>query len=99
MSQKKIMHVLIALISIKVLLKPTKTRHHWTPQPIKSTKIFCLSFCLTRQKLQALIYDAVETKWFSMISFFFLFSYSHGKSSISQKAVLQLSPEQDTQCI
>ena len=33
-------HVLIALISNRVLLKPTKTRHHWTPQLIRSTKIF-----------------------------------------------------------
>ena len=40
MCLKKIMHVLIALISNKVLLKPTKPRHHWTPQLIRSMKIF-----------------------------------------------------------
>jgi len=39
-TSKKIMHVVIALISNKELLKPTITRHHWTPQLIRSTKIF-----------------------------------------------------------
>ena len=37
---KKITHVLIALISSKALLKPTKTEHHWTPQLIKNMKSF-----------------------------------------------------------
>jgi len=34
------MHILTALISNKALLKPTKTRHQWTPELIKSMKIF-----------------------------------------------------------
>ena len=36
---QKIMHVSIALISNKALLKPTKTGHHWTSQLIRTT--FC----------------------------------------------------------
>ena len=37
---KKVTHILITLISSKTLLKPTKIRHHWTTQLMKSTKIF-----------------------------------------------------------
>ena len=42
-ASKKFMNVLIALISNKVLLKPTKTRHQWILQLIRSTKIFVWS--------------------------------------------------------
>ena len=40
MSQKKITHILIALISNKVLIKPTQTRHQWIPHLIRNIKIF-----------------------------------------------------------
>ena len=37
-AKKKITHAIITLISSKALLKPAKTRHHWTPQLIRSGK-------------------------------------------------------------
>ena len=40
MCLKKFMHILVALISNKALLKPTKTIHYWTPQLIRNTEIF-----------------------------------------------------------
>jgi len=44
----KNLRVLIALMLNKVLLKSTKPIHHWTPQLIRSTKIFI--WCLLRKQ-------------------------------------------------
>ena len=63
-ASKKIKHVLIALILNKSLHKPTKTRHQWTPQLIRSMLGVRI---VNKTKLQVLIYDAVEMKclsWF-----------------------------------
>jgi len=57
-------HVLITLILNKALHKPTKTRHQWTPQLIRSMLGVCI---VNITKLQVLIYNAVEMKclsWF-----------------------------------
>jgi len=40
---KKIMLALITSISNKALLESTKSIYHWTPQSIRSTKIFGIS--------------------------------------------------------
>ena len=59
----------IALISNKALLKPTKIRHRWTPQVIRSMRIFLFGVCRANDtKVTSAYLRCIRNETFIVIS-------------------------------